>query len=256
MYPNRQAGYALPSHRDARLGCSTMIRVDRVELRLQETKLNPFAAARKAGLDASYVRDILRGKIKEPGAAKLEALAKTLGCTPAYLMGTVDYPGPAWEMSVPANKITAVVDMPIRHEVAAGSWHAVDEVQDIPLGSAPTALVPEYATKEQWLERVRGPSMNKILPDGALVHVVSAIDIRYEPKTDDLVIAVRRRAQGAFIERSIKQVVATPEGEVQLWPRSHDPRFQTPLVLLEGAREGEDVEVEIAGKVIRAYITF
>lgn len=231
-----------------------MIKVDRVQRRLDDLQLNPFSAARQAGLEAGYVRDILRGKIKEPGAAKLTQLATVLKCSTDYLMGLVEEPGPS-PGKVRSRDVTVIADMPIRYEVAAGAWLAVDEIQDIPYGSAPTALIPEYSPFQQWLERVRGESMNKILPDGALVHVVSAIDIRYEPKTDDLVVVVRRRAGGAFIERTVKQVVATPQG-IQLWPRSYNPRWQEPLVILQDTKPGDEVEVTIEGKVVRAYLQF
>lgn len=231
-----------------------MIRADRVQRRLDDLGLNPFSAARQAGLEAGYIRDILRDKIKEPGAAKLTALATVLRCSPDYLMGLVENPGnrPGYYNS---KDLTVVVDMPIRHEVAAGNWLATDELHDQPLGSAPTALVPQYAGFSQWLDRVRGDSMDRILPDGALVHVVDAIEIRYEPKHDDLVIVTRTRAQGAFIERSVKQVAVTPQG-VQLWPRSHNARWNLPLNVGAGGEGADDMEVVISGKVIRAYLSF
>lgn len=229
-----------------------MIKPERVQQRLDDLDLNPFSAARRAGLESGYVRDILRGKIKEPGAEKLRELSMVLKCSPDYLMGRLDVVGQAPNT---AKAITMVVDLSIRHEAAAGNWLAIDELRDEPFGSAPTALVPEYAQYAQWLERVRGDSMDRLLPDGALVHVVDAIEMGYTPHTGDLVIATRTRAQGAFIERSIKQVAVTGAG-LQLWPRSYNARWSEPLSLTEGVRENDDVEVAIVGKVVRAYLTF
>lgn len=97
--------------------------------------------------------------------------------------------------------------------------------------------------------------MDRMLPHGALIHVVDAIAMGYAPTHDDLVVVVRRRAQGAFVERSVKQVALTPDG-VELWPRSHNPRWSTPLTMRDGMNDHEDAEVEIAGKVVQAYIDF
>jgi hypothetical protein len=121
--------------------------------------------------------------------------------------------------------------------------------------SITTPKIAPYAEFPQWLERVRGESMNKVLPDGCLAHVVDAIALGYTPRHEDLVVVVRRRAQGSFEERSIKQVALTPEGP-QLWPRSYDPRWTEPLSLTNGVSADQDLEVEIVGKVVRAYMTF
>lgn len=49
--------------------------------------LSHRAAAEAAGLGTEYVRDIVRGKIRQPSALKLSQLAAALGTTAGYLMG-------------------------------------------------------------------------------------------------------------------------------------------------------------------------
>lgn len=59
----------------------------RVRERLKAVGSNPFAAAKAAGLGNDFVRDILRGKIRSPGAAPLRKLAVALDCDVDFLLG-------------------------------------------------------------------------------------------------------------------------------------------------------------------------
>lgn len=61
--------------------------IRRIRQRLSETGQNPFSAALKAGLDRDHIRNILRGKAKNPGATNLMKVAAVLDVTPAWLMG-------------------------------------------------------------------------------------------------------------------------------------------------------------------------
>lgn len=85
--------------------------------------------------------------------------------------------------------------------------------------------------------------------DGDYVVCVPYFDARRYPTQDDVVVVERRR--GPTIERTVKQLALTAEG-CELWPRSHDPRFQTPLAVNrqgEGA-ESDGTTIEITGLVI------
>ncbi len=48
--------------------------------------LSQKALARKAGVGDTYVRDILKGKSRNPGGEKLECIAAVLGCTARDLL--------------------------------------------------------------------------------------------------------------------------------------------------------------------------
>jgi transcriptional regulator with XRE-family HTH domain len=144
--------------------------------------------------------------------------------------------------------------LPIRYEVAAGGFLRRDEFPQTPYGFRVVKSVRPYEHAEQWLERVVSDSMNRLIPEGWLVHVVDAIGIHYRPRHDDVVIVERSHAQGAFVERTVKQVALTPQG-AEFWPRSHNPRWAKPISLVEGD-EAEDVTVEVVGLVIRAYAYF
>lgn len=221
----------------------------KIRQRLKELGLTSNAASLKAGLPRDAIRDVLSGKSKYPRADTLVAMASALGVTISYLLDD-DQESVRSDAMPPARRT-----LPIRYEVAAGAWLAQDDIRDEPFGFYEAFRIAPYGDFPQWLERVVGDSVNQLIPTGALAHVVDAIAIEYEPKHNDLVVVVRSRAQGAFLERSIKQVELTPRG-VELWPRSFNAKWDRPLSLTDGVREGEDAEVAIVGLVLTAYIPF
>lgn len=58
----------------------------RIQARMAALGLNPFSAANRAGLHPDAVRNILRGKSREPGAETLSAIARVLETTTDYLL--------------------------------------------------------------------------------------------------------------------------------------------------------------------------
>lgn len=222
---------------------------DRIKARLVALGLSPRAASLRAGTSADAIRNILRGLSSSPKQSTLRALATALECDVRYLVGEIDEHGEAAPLPGASE-----IELPIRYETAAGAWQAADEVEVQEPEMAVATRFQPYEQYRQWMERVRGDSFNKLIPDGALVQVVDAIEMGYEPKHDDVVIVQRTRAQGSFLERSLKQVDRT-SGGILLCPRSHNPKWKEPLTLGDGLGEHEtDVTVEIVGKVLRAYI--
>lgn len=141
--------------------------------------------------------------------------------------------------------------LPVRYRVQAGAWIEMDYAeQDYP--SPPRAVSPDpaYSDWPQWLELVVGDSVDREIQPGTFAHVVDAIEMGYSAQQDDFVVVERRRDEGRLRERSIKQVDVKRDGSVELWPRSHNPAWSSPLVL---AYAEEGVEVEIVGLVIGAY---
>lgn len=222
---------------------------ERVERRLAELDRNPFEAAKSVELERGFINDILQGKKRSVRGENLHLLAKALDWTAADL---IDAPA-----AKPApTRLPQLRSLPIRFEVAAGSWHAADELRQEPLGNYEEAhLVEEYDQFPQWIEKVVGDSYNLKIPHGSLIHVVDAVAMGYAPRHGHTVVVQRTRAQGAFVERSLKEVVRTPFG-VELWPRSYNPKWDQPLNYLDGAGNNDDVQVEIVGRVVRAYLQF
>ena len=224
--------------------------IDRIDERMNATGLTDRGASVKAGLSPDFVRTLRRRPDAHPRSDTLSALAAALECDVRFLIGEVDAAG------APNPAATAWQDLPILHKVAAGAWRAVDEDDQRGPKTYPAFRLPQYAHCQQWLEEVEGDSADRFIPPGALAHAVSAIDMGYEPRHGDFVIVVRTRAQGSVVERTIKQIELRPKGVVELWPRSHNPRWNAPIVLHEGVAENEDIEVTIAAKVVQAYMSF
>lgn len=144
--------------------------------------------------------------------------------------------------------------LPVRYRVQAGHWIEQDAyAQSFSGPERPVSPDPRYTGMQQWLEEVVGDSIDREISPGSFAHVVDAIDMGYEPAHNDFVVVERKRDGGHLCERSIKQIVVTQDGEIQLWPRSYNPAWCKPLSMTDGAGDGEEVEVSIVGVVIGAY---
>lgn len=197
----------------------------RLRERLDGTGLNPFSAARRAGVGADYVRDILRGKVKNPSAARLSALAKVLETTVGYLL-TGDrnpveivggsgaglrpaQPGPAATEPLSYRSQRPVM-LPVRYELAAGSFREAHDVARN-LGREPGFVPREYAGRKAWYEVLRDDHARALGPPGTLVLVVEAgEDERSLLQHGDFVVVQRRitndNATVNVVERTLRRV--------------------------------------------------
>lgn len=147
--------------------------------------------------------------------------------------------------------------LPVRDRVQAGAWLAADDTGNARPRFLPTISDPRYPHAEQWLSEVDGDSVDKLfIFSGDYVHCVDAIGIGYSPRTGDIVEVERLRFGGQERELTLKQIEVSPGGELLLWPRSTNPRWQEPLRLAEGTDFGEEVEVRIRGLIISAIRRF
>jgi transcriptional regulator with XRE-family HTH domain len=217
--------------------------VDRIDQRLKELGLSREAASKLAGKNRDFIRNIAKNPDKPtiPRGDNLIALASVLQCSPQYILGQESEVGVA-PVKIPyIGKILA-----IRCRVEAGLWRELEEI-DEPLGMSDVPEDQRFAGIDQWLEIVTGDSMDLMIPSGAMVHVVDAIQLGYAPTGGHIVVVERRR--GNTRERTLKQIERSKDG-VKLWPRSSNPRWQEPIQLLAGTTEDE-VEVEIVGLVVQ-----
>lgn len=139
--------------------------------------------------------------------------------------------------------------LPVRYDVGAGLWQELTDDQ-VFKGVGPVSPDPAYSGFPQWLERVQGDSMDREYRHNDLVHVVDAISLGYAPQHGDHVILVRRRQDGGEVERTVKEVVRAGS-RLEFWPRSTNPRWNSPVVLDDGPEE--TTEVEVAALVIGSY---
>lgn len=216
---------------------------------IERTGQSATALARKAGVNQTTFTRPLNSK-EHKYAIKFQALKDLSEATGIPLPDTLVAAREAGRPPVPAE-----VELDIRYEVAATGFLPRADLHQEPLGRRTVPSIAPYAEYPQWLERVVNDSMNKLIPPGSEVHVVDAIAMSYRPKQGDIVIVERTAAQGALVERTIKQVEMTPEGP-ELWPRSYNPRHQTPVPLAPGPEHHEDLTVQVVGLVVRSYQFF
>lgn len=216
---------------------------------IEATGRTPTELARLALVSPTTLTRPL-SKVDHKSAIKFQTLAAIAEKTGIPLPATL----------VAANRDTRSLPkelrLAIRHEVAASGFLARDDLPQVPYGYRRVAPVSPYEFEEQWLERVISDSMDKLIPVGAEIHVVDAEGLRYTPRHNDIVVVERTRDQGALVERTVKQIAITPDGQVELWPRSHNPRWNAPIQIASDSDDPEHVTVHIAGLVIRAYLNF
>lgn len=211
---------------------------------MDETGWNPPEWADKAGLAATTIQRAIK-----PGYAYVTS-SKTL----AKLAAAAHTAPPALQDG--PRRAAAPNFLPVRYRVQAGYWLEVDDyVHDYHAPPQPVMADPRYAGCAQWLEEVVGDSVNLKIPAGGFAHVVDAIDMGYAPRREDFVVVERRRAGGQLRERTIKQIEIR-DGVVELWPRSSNEKWNSPVILTDGVSADEDIEVVIAGLVVGAYLGF
>jgi hypothetical protein len=213
---------------------------------LKQTGLTPAGWAKKAGVAGSTVQRAIKPDYAFITSSRtLSKLAQAAGTAPP-------------EVRRPAEIQLVPKFLPVRYRVQAGHWLEVDDYAQTFVSefSHPVSPDPRFSDWPQWLEEVVGDSVNLKIAPGGLAHVVDAIDMGYSPRDGDWVVVERRRAGGMLRERTIKQVAVRPDGVVELWPRSSNPKWTEPLNLSAGSNGDEPVEVEIVGLVIGAYSPF
>lgn len=215
--------------------------LERIEARLKATGKSSEGASRAAGLSRDYIRNLREDKSGAPKIDKLMALAQELEASVGYLVKETDDPTRA--------DLEPEVGLPIMYETAAGNWAPVDHVAQTHLGEAAVTGSRNWPFR-QWLERVRGDSFDRKVPDGALVHVIDATEMGYQPRHGDVVIVTRTQHQGSFVERTMKQVHITHDGKVELRPQSHNPKHEA----LHLTGDADDTVIQIVGRVVRAYV--
>lgn len=228
-----------------------MATLDRERLRalITERNLNPRALSRLVGDNPYLVRDILSGKSRNPRSDTLSAVADALEVPLGAILkgGSTDVVRPSR---------VAPAFLPVKYRVRAGAWVEMDaSAQVLPAAAQPVSPDERYVQWPQWLELVEGDSIDLLIKSGSFAHVVDAIEMGYAARDGDLVVVERRRDDGALRERTIKQVAMVGR-RIELWPRSTNPQWQSPLIISAGVRAAEDVEVEIVGLVVGAYSSF
>lgn len=192
---------------------------DLVKSRLDALGLNPFEAARRAGLEKGFVNDLLIGRKMSVRGKGLYALAGALECDPEYLTGHQQTPratvGEAkYAMMQPET-------IPFGGIIEAGTWREVSTIS--PAREAmPASPDPRFRSDAQAGFLVRGHGASKLGVDDGMIVIGCAVDAFEEAsrrvRDGDAVIVQRWRNDRTEMERSIRIIsgqVLAPAGDGQ-----------------------------------------
>ncbi|NTF54873.1 helix-turn-helix domain-containing protein [Agrobacterium rhizogenes] len=211
----------------------------RLKTRMDLMGMNAFETAKKAKLGESFVRDILRGKSKNPGFEKLEKLA-------AALDTTVDWFTSSSDDGRPMSRLASVEGLDIVGSIQAGSWvdrSIIEETYEREI--IPVARDPRFPHAKQYALEVLGDSMDLEYPEGCYVTCVDYWDSGITMK-DGLRVHVERH-NGSLVEMTLK-AVQTIDGIQMLVPRSSNPKHKPFRFEAEGS-----AEILIKGVVTGSY---
>lgn len=103
-----------------------------------------------------------------------------------------------------------------------------------------------YKTAPKFGLEVRGASMDRHYPEGSVVFCVPAKHMGRPLRNGDHVVT-QRTARDGSVEATIKEIRIDPQGKVWLWPRSHDPEYQTPARLYDDGTSSIEVTALVIG---------
>lgn len=216
----------------------------RLKMRIDMMGTNAFEVANKAGLGPSFVRDILRGKSKNPGIDKLEKLATALDTTVDWFTSSGDVDKPAAADGV--GPAIPLAEMQVVGRIQAGTWldsTLVDDEYD--RETIPMYPDPRFPHAKQYGLKVVGDSMDLEYPDGSYVTCVDFVASGLGTKVG-LTVHVERYT-GPLVEATLK-VIEMVDGKLMLVPRSSNPKHKP--IPIEG--DGGTV-IAIRGVVTGSY---
>lgn len=137
--------------------------------------------------------------------------------------------------------------IPVVGEVAAGVFRDSFEFDPGHWSYTPFPRDDRYPGIDRFCLRVRGPSMNKIYPDGSIVLCIKMIDANLKPEEGKIYV-VDRIVHGEY-ESTLKELRYS-DGKKYLWPCSTDPAHQAPIEMNGNCGE----EIILRALVIGAYV--
>lgn len=190
--------------------------------------LKPKSWAEEAGVNPNSIYNFLNGYSATLAHETYEKLADAVN-VPSFVI----------DGSSPIIRTTVRIEVVGR--VQAGDWQeALDWDADTRYWiSAP---VPNDWERDVFGLLVAGPSMDREYPPGSIVLCVKTHVFGRGLISGDHVIVQRRRPDG-LIEATVKEYLIDDNGAQWLWPRSHDPHFQTPMRCDDGSDGSEHIQI-------------
>lgn len=213
--------------------------ITRIEKAMDALGISERKLCMTAGVGEHAIRNIRKGHAPKPD--NLHKIALVLGIPDAYLLEAAATPTPrngaAAGIPSPHDAIAQVETVYVKGAVQAGLWQDALEWPAIDWKQVyiPTDL--RYPNTPRFGLEVRGPSMNKIYPEGSIIIAVKLDDIGRQARSGERVVVLRRSNNSSEMEATVKKYEITPDEKHVLWPESTDPFFQSPIILNELAKE-------------------
>lgn len=150
--------------------------------RLKALRLKSGLTQEEVGRHAHISKQTLykyeNGIVTNIPADKIELLATIYSVTPAYIMG--------W--ATPTTNLPSDAYRYVPESVAAGSLTTIEGLSDLPLVTVPDCMLGRYArNKNIILMPVNGESMNNVIRNGAIIAVLTKIELP-QIKNGDIVV--------------------------------------------------------------------
>jgi SOS-response transcriptional repressor LexA len=231
---------------------------NRVKQRLEELDMGATEVGRRVGRTNDLVNNLLYGKSKNIRVDTLKLIAKATNTSLVWLL---EGKGPKEPIEIgstvefdPRPMATDKQLVPEVGEVAAGVWLEYNHHHNEPgERMGPFPVDPRYPASAQFSVRVKGTSINRVVPDGGSLHCVSLFESglsEQDLSNGQMVIVKRTRMQGGLFETTAKRL--RKNGSWELWPDSTDPNWQEPIKV-EDLHDGSDETVEVMAFVIGAH---
>lgn len=229
-----------------------------VEDRLRVLDLGPIEAATAAGLERTFIRDIVEGRKETIRQSSLAKLAAALRWSPAQLNAAL-----AGQEPMDGDEIRPVDSplIPVRVQgvVEAGAWRAVAEFDDVQDERVFDTRDPDFPQASLFASDVAGDSMNDLKPrpimPGDRITWVRFDDLGGRvPLRDGMVVVVEQLKDGGHLrERSVKQLELF-EDHYEFHPRSTNPKHK-PIVVNRDFEADDGRTVEVIGLVRKVMNT-
>lgn len=133
----------------------------------------------------------------------------------------------------------------VRGCVEAGSWREAFEWDEQDWYDVSVPFSPGLAAMSLYGAETRGPSMNRVYPEGTVIVFTSLIERPESLEVGKRYVVEREKPDGRR-EATVKTLARDDTGNLWLMPDSTDPRHQEPLTL-----EGDDGDiVRVIGRVV------
>ena len=138
--------------------------------------------ADKVGVSEATISRWESGEIANMRRGAIFSLAQALNISPNKIMG--------WDEPTPHEKLPSTTYRYVPDAVAAGSLTTIEGLTDLPLVTVPDCMLGRYArNKNIILMPVSGESMNNVICNGAIIAVLTKVELPQIKNSDIVVVS-------------------------------------------------------------------